>query len=89
MPKKPTGKPNGRPATVAKKTTIGLRRGVDGWIEFQAMDHGGIAAYLNDAAEAERARVLDEGGTVADRYRAYLVATGRDDELAGITETEG
>lgn len=84
MPKKPTGRPNGRPATVAKKTTIGLRRGVDGWIEFQAMAHGGISAYLNDAAEADRAATLADGGEIAQRYQAYLVATGRDEELAGI-----
>ena len=84
MPKKPTGRPNGRPATVAKKTTIGLRRGVDGWIEFQAMAHGGISAYLNDAAEADRAVALADGGEIAQRYQAYLVATGREDELAGI-----
>lgn len=86
MPKKPTGRPNGRPATVAKKTTVGLRQGVDGWIEFQAMAHGGIAGYLNDAAEADRALSLADGGEVLERYRAYLVATGRDVELSLITD---
>lgn len=88
MPRKPTGRPNGRPATVAKKTSIGLRQGVDGWIEYQAMAHGGIAAYLNDAAEADRAAQLAAGGEVAERYRAYLVATGRTDELAALVGNE-
>lgn len=84
MPKKPTGRPTGRPATVAKKTTVSLRQGVDGWIEFQAMAHGGISAYLNDAAEADRAVALATGGEVLQRYQAYLVATGRDSELEAV-----
>lgn len=84
MPRKPTGRPNGRPATVAKKTSIGLRQGVDGWIDFQAMAHGGIAGYLNDVAEADRAARLAEGGEVVERYRAYLIATGRKTELEAV-----
>lgn len=85
MPRKPTGRPNGRPATVAKKTSIGLRQGVDGWIEFRAMEHGGIAGYLNDLAEADRDATVREGGELAGRYQAYLVATGRGSELAGVS----
>ena len=84
MPKKPTGNPNGRPATVAKKTSVGIRQGVDGWVAFRALDHGGIAGYLNDLAEADRDAALCEGGDVAERYRAYLVATGRGSELESI-----
>lgn len=84
MARKPTGRPNGRPATVAKKTTVGLRQGVDGWVDFQAITHGGIAAYLNDAAEADRTAQLAQGGEVVERYRAYLVATGRVAELQAV-----
>lgn len=84
MPRKPTGRPNGRPATVAKKTSVGLRQGVDGWISFMALEHGGIAAYLNDAAEADRENALASNGETARRYRAYLVATGRTDELEAV-----
>jgi len=71
----------GRPSTVGRKTSVGLRRGTEGWIEFRAMEHGGIAGYFNYLAEADRNEALVTQGDLTERYRAYLVATGRTEEL--------
>lgn len=73
----------GRPSTVGRKTSVGLRRGIEGWIEFRAMEHGGIAGYFNDMAEDDRDKALGNS-EIVERYRAYLVATGRTDELAAL-----
>lgn len=78
----------GRPVTVARKTNIGIRRGAEGWIEFRAMGHGGISGYLMDLAEADRVEAMRQGGEVVERYRAYLVATGRADELEALDVLE-
>ena len=84
MGRVPTGRPNGRPATVGKKLTVGIRHGLDGWVDFQALGRKSIAGYLNDLAEADRAAKLAEGGEIVERYRAYLVATGRKSELESL-----
>ena len=77
-----------RPKTNTRKTAISLRANLDGWIEYRGRAHGSMAAYLNGLAQADREAAREEGGEVWDRYRAYLVATGRDGELAHV-EAEG
>lgn len=83
MVRKPSGRPAGRPATVGRKTTLGLRDDLLGWIDFRALDTP-MSDYLNGLAAADRARVLTEGGEDAERYRAYLIAAGRTKELEGL-----
>lgn len=73
-----------RPKVNTLKTTIGIREGLDGWIEYRGRNTGGRAAYLNDLAAADRDAVLAENGEDARRYRAYLIATGRDVELEDV-----
>lgn len=76
-----------RPRRVGKKTTIGLNEGLVGWLEFAGRGYsGGMTEYLNTLAEADRARALQADDGQAERYRAYLVATGRDDEMALLGE---
>lgn len=78
-----------RPKVNASKTTIGIREGLAGWIEYRGREYsGGMSAYLNDLAAADRADTLAEGGQDAERYRAWLVATGNDAEL-GALDAEG
>lgn len=75
-----------RPKIAALKTTITIRDGLDGWIEYRARNRGGRAAYLNDLAAADRAAALAEGGKDVERYRAYLLATDREAELDAIDQ---
>lgn len=79
----------GRPAINAKKTTLSVRTGLDGWLEFMGRDAGGASAYLNDLAARDRERVVVAGGALADRYLMYLAATGREDERAAALEATG
>ena len=47
-----------------------------------------MTEYLNTLAEADRSRFLqapDDDG-LAERYRAYLLATGRDAELSALDD---
>lgn len=75
-----------RPKTNAKKTAISIREGLSGWIEFRGRAHGSMAAYLNHLAAEDRAAVLAAGGDEADRYRAFLVATGQEAELEVVDD---
>lgn len=79
-----------KPRANAKRTVVGIREGLIGWIEYKGRTHAGgsMAAYLNDLAAADRAAVLAEGGEDAERYRAWLAATGNDAELEAL-EAEG
>ena len=72
-----------RPVTNRRKTCIGLRESVSDWIEFMALGRT-TTDYLNDLAEADKAQTLAEGGEIAERYRAYLVATGRTAALEAL-----
>ena len=74
----------GRPTENAKKTCIGIRMLLDGWVEFRSLD-GTTTDYFNSLAEADRARALADGGEIAERYRHYLQATGRAEELDAVT----
>ena len=72
----------GRPQTIEKKTTLSIRIGLTGWLEFRTRgESGGVSGYLMDLAEADRAAAAEEGGEDWDRYLMYLRATQRDEEL--------
>lgn len=78
-----------RPRKVGKKTTIGINENLVGWMEFAGREYvGGMTEYLNTLAEADRYKFLhapDDDG-LAERYRAYLLATGRDAELSALDD---
>ena len=75
-------KDKGRPRTNQRKTTLGVRLDLASWFDFVSDTHlGGISGYVNDMARRDRDRILAEGGETAERYKAYLFATGRDQEL--------
>lgn len=78
-----------RPRKVGKKTTIGINENLVGWMEFAGREYaGGMTEYLNTLAEADRDKFLhapDDDG-LAERYRAYLLATGRDAELSALDD---
>ena len=73
----------GRPTENERKTTIGIRKLLGGWVAFKALD-GSASGYLNSLAEADRARALADDGEIAARYRHYLQATGRTEELEAV-----
>lgn len=75
-----------RPKVNATKTTISIRDGLGGWLEFRGRDYGGMAAYLNHLAEIDRAAVMAEGGEEARRYRMFLDATGKTAELEAVDQ---
>lgn len=78
-----------RPTVNAKKTTISIRLGLDGWADYQAMrlkPDGGLVAYLNELMEEDRARTVAAGGTEAERYALFLGATGREEEAAAMDD---
>lgn len=79
-----------RPRTNAKRTVVGIREGLIGWVEFRGRTHegGSMAAYLNDLAAEDREAVLAEGGQQVEKYRAYLTAMGYDAELEAL-QAEG
>ena len=69
----------------ARKTTIGIPADIDGWLEYAGRGvEGGMTGYLADLVRRDRDRFMaapDDDG-LAERYRAFLLATGRDAELA-------
>lgn len=67
----------------ARKTAISLRTNLDGWVEFRGKSHGGMSGYLNSLAEADRDSAPAD---VMEKYRAYLVATDRDQELQSLDQ---
>lgn len=73
----------------ARKTTIGIPADIDGWLEYAGRSFdGGMTGYLADLARRDRDRLVagpDDDGT-AERYRAFLLATGRDAELAALDD---
>lgn len=76
-----------RAKSIARKTTIGIPADLDGWLEFSGRGFGGgTSGYLMDLARRDRDRFMsatDEDGA-RERYRAFLLATGRDGELEDI-----
>lgn len=71
----------------ARKTTIGIPADIDGWLEFAGRGNdGGMTGYLADLARRDREVTMAADDGLAERYRAYLVATGRDDEMALLGE---
>ena len=77
----------GRPQTVEKKTTLSIRIGLTGWLEFRTRgESGGVSGYLMDLAEADRAKAATEHGEDWDRYLMYLRATQRDEELDAVSK---
>lgn len=69
----------------ARRVMAYLDPTTDGWVEWMATrEPGGMSGYICRLVEADRSRVLDGGGPEVERYRAYLMATGRDDEAAFI-----
>lgn len=80
-----------RPRKVGKKTTIGISENLVGWLEFAGREYsGGMTEYLMKLAERDRMErvVAGDKDGLAERYRAYLTATGRDDELAALGTME-
>ena len=74
-----------RKRIVGKKTTLSIKKDVVGWVTFSGTQYpGGVSEYLNVLAEADRARVIAEGGERLERYRAYLVAMGMTSELESL-----
>lgn len=73
----------------ARKTTIGIPADIDGWLEYAGRGvEGGMTGYLADLVRRDRDRFMaapDDDG-LAERYRAFLLATGRDAELAGLDD---
>lgn len=75
-------------STKARKTMIGIDADVDGWIEWAGKFRAGSQAeYLNQLARADRNKKLSDPET-ENKYRAYLVATGRDAELEALGHYE-
>lgn len=73
----------------ARRTMIGIDEDVDGWVEWAGKFRSDSqAAYLNQLARADRNRHIAESPETAERYRAYLTATGRDSELEMLDRME-
>lgn len=71
--------------TGARRVMAYLEPTADGWVEFMATkEPGGMSGYICRLIEADRDRVLGEGGIDVDRYKAFLMATGRDEEAAMV-----
>ena len=74
----------GRTKINARKQSVSIRQNLDGWVEFRGRLFGGRTGYFNQLATEDRERTLAQDPDVAERYRAFLVATGRDEELASL-----
>lgn len=78
-----------RPRTKGKHLQLGIDIGLEGWIEFVGRNHQqGQAGYLNRLAREDRDRQLQDPET-ARRYRMYLEALGREEELTLLDTMEG
>jgi len=75
----------GRPREIEKRTTLSISPGISGWLEFRGRAHSrGVSGYLNQLAEADRDKVLEEDPETAERYRMFCEALGYEGELKSI-----
>lgn len=70
----------GRPKVNVRKTVVGIRDGIDGWLAFMTLEHGSMSAYINGVIEADRRQTIEADGDLAERYKLFLMATNRDAE---------
>ena len=78
-----------RKKVIERRTTISVDTGMNGWLEFVGRAYPrGYGQYLNELAKADRERVLASEPDTAEKYRAFLVATDRQDELELIAGTD-
>jgi len=79
------GRPQGRPRTTKRRTTIGIPFDLDGWLEFSGRDYSaGMAHYLMELARQDRKRRTAEDPELMERYKAFLKGTGMESELESL-----
>ena len=75
----------GRKRVIEKKTTFSVAANLSGWLDYRGKQYGrGVGEYLCELAERDRQQIMAEGGEVAERYRAYLLGAGYDEELKSL-----
>lgn len=79
--------PNVKPEQ-GRKTSFYVLRRDEAWLAFQSQRFGSLARYLNRLIESDLLQAMASDGEQARRYRAYLEALGRDEDLEQLGHFE-